>query len=79
MTKVKCQIVVTAGYIPNQSLPELTKHWEWQPEEILPGGLAMSPERLMEFHNNVEEAHRYAQNLSNPGYANWVRLEWIWL
>ncbi len=89
MTKIKCRIQVTAGNVPNQPLPEFTKAWEWQPEEIIGSGLSMTPARLMEFHANLEEAHKYAEQLegmhdyaklvSNPGVVLWVRLEWVWL
>jgi hypothetical protein len=83
---LKSYIQVTAGVLPGIGIAEYTKRWEWAPEEVkrpVPlvsrGMLTMTPQELLKFHENIAAAHRYAIEISNPGFVNWVNVEWVWL
>ena len=76
--RLKCRITVTAGKIPGYPMREYTKFWDWIPEKVLQDSVP-SEKELMKFHQNSDEAHAYARELQNPGFVNWVKLEWMWL
>jgi hypothetical protein len=77
--RMKCYWVVTAGVLLNVPMPEYTKRWEWTPTKVENGRVEMTPDQLLEFHAIVNSSLEYARELQNPGFVNWVRMEWIWV
>ena len=89
MSTARAIIEVTAGLVPGQPMPELTKRWaitsdEWHeanqftpttPAEEYAAGPAST--LLAERQG---QAHGYAALLMlQPDRYNWVRTDWIWL
>lgn len=79
MSRLKSYLQVTAGIIPGEPIPECTKRWEWIPRNVDGQHVTMTAEELLKFHENSEAAHAYARQLENPGFYNWVKVEWVWL
>jgi hypothetical protein len=82
-------IEVTAGVIPGQPMPELTRRWaitsaEWQEaNRPTPGtpeaDYAPHPASVL-LAVRTAEAQGYANLLMlQPDRYNWVRVEWLWL
>jgi hypothetical protein len=74
----KLIIEVVAGVIPNQPMPEYTRHWEWTSEDqaLLDAGDGEARERYIALHGASRE---YAASLEDPRRVNWVRRDWVWL
>jgi len=69
MHALKCSVVVTAGVIPGEPIPKLTRVWEFiQPD------LDNPPIYI----DQTGSAMNYAMSLQNPATVNWVKFEWIW-
>lgn len=70
MLKAALLIEVVAGLIPNEPLPEYTKHWSLTHEQF----------KDVDIHRQVlGDATLYMLALQDPVRVNWVRLEWIWV
>lgn len=72
--RLRCAWEISAGIIPGQPDPQLTRRVfltsdEWD------GGSVEGVDRLMAKQG---EAMMLALSLQNPSRTNWVSLEWIW-
>ncbi len=85
---------VSAGVIPGQPIPALTRQW-WYTEEDHqedldkigkiaqdtggdPIAIGMARQETT-FQTARTEAHAYAQSITDPQcLLNWVRVDWIW-
>lgn len=68
---------VFAGVIPNQPMKEYTKTFyytagDFEKDRQLP------EDAMTRFTELLQEAHEYAQSLTNPAYVNWVRVDFVW-
>lgn len=81
-TALKAVITVTAGIIPNQPLPELTRRWEWTSEDQ---ALMEHPDQhtrgkaIDRWLGMMGQSREYQAYLENPGVFNWTKREWVWL
>lgn len=89
MQALKCYVQVTAGIMLGETDPEWTKRWEWvinakKFERVnntlyTPSAEVRTEEVLLAVHQLWDEATEYARELQNPGFVNWVKLEWVWM
>lgn len=74
----KALIEVMAGVIPGEPIANYTKRWGYTSEDYA-HDKTVPPDQPTIFSLRLQEAHNYAMGLSNPGYVNWVRIDWIWI
>jgi hypothetical protein len=91
MNQARAVLEVTAGVIPNQPMPELTKRWAITSEEWATVNVPLdedaTPEQQYAPHPaSVLLAERQAQAqgyaallMLQPDRYNWVRVDWLWL
>lgn len=68
----RCAWQVTAGILPGEPIPALTRRWGVTVSEY------NSPQAIQIYFKQMTDAVEYAQSLQNPHQINWVRLDWIW-
>ena len=73
---------VMAGVVPGSALPEFTQEW-WLDSDTFHEIIRredMTPEHPDNLYMRaMQEAHWYAQQLTDPRAVNWVRVEFIYL
>ena len=69
MDALKCSVNVTAGVILGETIPKLTRRWEFTAADL---------DNPPKYIDDTGAALNYAMSLQNPANVNWVRLEWIW-
>jgi len=70
MDALKCSVYVTAGVIPGECVPELTRQWHFTQKDL---------DSPPDYIDRTGAALNYAMSLQNPAAVNWVKLEWIWM
>lgn len=78
MNHCKALITVTAGVLPGQAMAEYGKQWSYNSDDY-EADSHTPPDQPTIFSRYLDEAHDYAKGLSNPGYVNWVRVDWLWV
>ena len=78
MQAAKALFEVHAGIIPGIPMPEYTKRWCYTSDDYGKDKTVPKDEPTI-FSQRLQEAHDYAMGLSNPGYVNWVRVDWTWV
>lgn len=68
---------VNADIIPGTPMPELTRIFPYQAEDMEADKL-VAPDQPTKYSKISEEAHLYARELENPAHLNWVQVTWIW-
>jgi len=76
--RAKALFTVSAGIIPGTLMPEHTKQWIYNSDDYHKDS-ETSQDEMTIFAKYLREAHDYAMGLSNPGYLNWVRVDWMWM
>lgn len=71
----RCTWIVTAGIVPGQIESSFTSTFQITADEW--GSLSPADQILL-FHQRKADATHYAAEIMNPGFVNWVRVEWIW-
>lgn len=72
---LKATIIVTAGVIVGEPIPEATRSWQFTNIDIEEAQKG----KQYAYLDGLGAAYNYAATLQNPSRYNWVRLEWIWL
>ena len=78
MEQAKALLEVTAGLIPHQPIPELSRQWaitsaEWQK------ATAEDSQGILLATRNGQAQGYAAWLMMQPDSINWARLDWIWL
>jgi len=68
---------VVAGVLPGTPIPELTRTFPYQAEDLEADKLVPQDEPT-KYSKLSEEAHLYARGLEDPQQLNWVQVTWIW-
>lgn len=75
---LKAFIEVTAGVIPGAAMSHYGKRWDYTSADYEADSKTPADQPTI-FSKYLDEAHAYAKGLSNPGYLNWVRVDWMWV
>lgn len=78
MIACKALITVVAGVLPGYEMPQYGKRWSYNSDDYERDS-ATPQDQPTTFSKMLDEAHEYAKGLSNPGYVNWVRVDWVWV
>ncbi len=70
---------VRAGVIPNSNMPEHTKVWYYVGTQYEEDVANKDMDAATNFTRMRDEAYEYAKTLTNPGFLNWVTVEWMWM
>jgi hypothetical protein len=74
MNALKAIWTVTGGILLGEAADEYTKEFTYTSkmyDEDRDGGT--------HFQDLLMEAHDYSTTLTNPGFVNWVKLEFVWI
>jgi hypothetical protein len=78
LTAAKAFFEVRAGIIPGEALAEYTKTWGYTSADYEQDKKTPQNQETI-FSMRLREAHDYALGITNPGYVNWVRVDWLWV
>jgi len=79
METARVLLEVVAGIVPNQPLPELTKHWAITSDEWAQAELSVGGHGSLLSQRNGQALGYAAWLMMQPDRCNWVRTNWIWL
>ncbi len=74
----KAFFTVTAGVIPGRTVDEYSKQWGYTSTDYEQDKQTPQDHPTI-FSKRLDEAHEYAKSISNPGFVNWVRVEFMWV
>lgn len=75
---MKAQWTLTAGILPGEPMPEFTKQWSYTNVDHKKDQGVPSEEPTI-YSEKIDEVYDLAKGMCNPGYVNWVKVEFIWL
>ncbi len=75
--ELKAIWVIDAGVIPNKPMKEYRKVWhytvdDYEADKTIPTG------RMNKYSTILKEVVDYLAEITDPGYVNWTRQEFIW-
>ena len=69
MDGLKCTVMVTAGVVLGEAMPDLTRRWDFTQKDM---------DNPPAYIDKTGSAMNYAMSLQNPAQVNWVKFDWIW-
>jgi hypothetical protein len=84
MIAAKAFFVVTAGIIPEEPDPALSRQWsytsvDYEADKAAIDAMVSNGPGGTKYVEYRRQALAYAGELMNPSLVNWVRLEFIWV
>lgn len=77
-TAAKGFFTVTAGMIPDQPLPEISRQWSYTSLDYA-ADRETPHSAVTRFSSMRGQALAYANGLMDPAGLNWVRVEFVWV
>jgi hypothetical protein len=68
---------VQAGILPGEPMPEYTKRFYYTSGDNA-ADQELPEQGTNRFTEKMLEAHKYAQEITDPSRVNWVRIDFVW-